>query len=871
MNQIEKWLRSKTGRNTLIGVVVLLLAVGVVGQLVGWWDIVGLSSTAGLPSGEWPAPADGVTCLPTCVETDGRFLLIANAGIATFAGEKVVLWVSVPGNQADFTLGIFDGDAGKNAEGVSDPYTGHWDSMTTEATYTLYADPLKNGAGTSVVASWTGNGNNMPDNAWYEATVQNVSTAKSPSGHYFYRLEVTQGSVDEAGFNSFKIRSSGYVSTGRANYGGGALGLVATSYWYPDYQILFPRMTSLSRLGPSNYNGQWKLYFYVPNGTTTLEFWDGDFDRGNATNQTGDTDDPNTTGKPEWASSYVVDERAGGQGNPQDDNSYKLYRIGPAVQYTLIDPEGSPIYTNPEPSGTEEWEHFVISTDPSVAADLSATSILPGFYTWHITGLDYMNAVYLRTNYEILPYCGDGPCKPPEEWLEAACPRTIGYWKNNVKKVLMQGKTRGVQESRETLEWGLNNVALASPLFRSGLNVNAPAPIGAAVRLTDAEANAILQKTGNGNSMLARALQQNLAAWLNLGTGKIGPKTVIHLSMSSGTFDGTMWDALQTAQNIILYERDNAARLEYAKDIADMINNNQLNADPDDVLACQAYTDIIPPTSQPPPYEDLPEGPKPPDEPEPTVVPPTDSCDVPDWSIAGDFAIIALNPADCQGEQNGLLFHGTSLTQIDGTAYSFGCVRAVGTTDVQVTAPVQYVSDQFGDMTLISQGVQQVPAMAPIEIAAPDCSDPAAVQMDGKDFKGNMVLAPGLYCVSGDANINNNDTVIGNGVTLYFIDGKFTINGGATVQLSAPSEGATPALPGVLIYQPQSNANDLKINGNSDSYFSGVIYAPASHVSVLGTGFVYGYQAQIIGWDVEVGGTADVILDWRSNGAGVCP
>jgi len=134
-----------------------------------------------------------------------------------------------------------------------------------------------------------------------------------------------------------------------------------------------------------------------------------------------------------------------------------------------------------------------------------------------------------------------------------------------------------------------------------------------------------------------------------------------------------------------------------------------------------------------------------------------------------------------------------------------------------------------------------------------------------------MVLAPGLYCVSGDANINNNDTVIGNGVTLYFIDGKFTINGGATVQLSAPSEGATPALPGVLIYQPQSNANDLKINGNSDSYFSGVIYAPASHVSVLGTGFVYGYQAQIIGWDVEVGGTADLILDWRSNGAGVCP
>lgn len=868
MKQIEKWLRSKNGRNTLIGVVVLLLAVGVVGQLVGWWDVAGLSGTAGLPSGEWPAPADGVTCLPTCSETDGRFLLIANAGIATFAGEKVVLWVSVPGNQAEFTLGIFDGDAGKNAEGVLDEYTGHWDSMTTEATYTLYADPLKNGAGMSVVNTWTGNGNNMPDNAWFEATVQNVSTAKSPSGHYFYRLEVTQGSVDEAGFNSFKIRSSGYVSTGRANYGGGALGLVATSYWYPDYAVLFPQMTDLAHLGPSNYNGQWDLYFYVPNGTTTLEFWDGDFDRG-VINRSGDTDDPNTTGKPEWASNYAVDERAGGQGNPRDDNSYKLYRVSPAVMYSLIDPEGTPIYTNIEPSGTEEWEHFVVSTDPNVAADVSATNILPGFYTWHIWGLDYMNAVYLRTNYEILPFCGDGPCKPPEEWLEAACPRTIGYWKNNVKKVLIQGKTRGVQESRETLEWGLNNVALASPLFRSGLNATAPAPIDAAVRLTDAEANAILQKS-SGNSMLARALQQNLATWLNLGTGKVGPKTVIHLEMASGTFDGTMWEALQTAQNIILYERDNAARLEYAKDIADMINNNQLNADPDGVLACQAYTDIIPPTSQPPPYEDLPEGPKPPDEPDPTVEP-NPICEVPVYALEGDYAIIALNPADCQGEQNGLLFHGTSLTQIDGTAYSAGCVRAVGTTDVEVTAPIDYVADQFGDMTLISAGVQQVPAISTPVIAPPDCSDPAAIQMDGKDFKQDVALSPGLYCISGDVTVNAHDTLIGGGVTLYLIDGKLHINGGATVMLSAPDLDSSPALPGVLIYSPESNGSPVTLNGNSDSYISGVVYAPASEVEVLGTGYAYGYQAQIIGWDVRVGGTADLILDWRANGAGVCP
>jgi hypothetical protein len=295
----------------------------------------------------------------------------------------------------------------------------------------------------------------------------------------------------------------------------------------------------------------------------------------------------------------------------------------PAVCSELLDPAGSPFYVNENPSGTEEWEHFVLSTDPAVAADQAVGEIKAGFYTVHIVGLDVGNTVWIRTNYEIVPVCGEEPCKPPPEWPEGTCPRTIGYWKNNVKKVLIEGRDRGVQESRETLEWGLNNVALVSPLFRSGLNVAAPAPIDAAVRLTDAEANAILQKDA-GNTMLDRALQQNLATWLNLGTGKLGPTTVIHLTMPSGNFDGTVWEALLLAQNIILYERDDAARLEYAKDIADMINNNQLNADPEDILPCEAYAQIIPPDRQPPTYEDMPKGPKPPEPPNPTPVPPED-------------------------------------------------------------------------------------------------------------------------------------------------------------------------------------------------------------------------------------------------------
>ncbi|HOU11968.1 MAG TPA: hypothetical protein PKZ84_02545 [Anaerolineae bacterium] len=589
-----------------------------------------------------------------------------------------------------------------------------------------------------------------------------------------------------------------------------------------------------------------------------------------------DTDDPNTEGMPDWAIPGVtVPERAGGKGAPADDNSSSLLRRSPAVQYRLIDPVGSPLYINDEPSGTEEWEYYSISTDPNQNPDLLVDEIKPGFYTVHIEGLDLHNFVWFRMNYEV---CDSANGCGPTPWPEGNCPRTIGYWKNNVSKVLA-GRTNGVQESPETLQWALKNVAAASPLYRSGLNgtLMNPEPIATPTPLTLKQAEEILQRVvgkkstypGDPQSMLARALQQNLATWLNLGSGKVGPTTVVRLDVAGGVFEGTLMDALLEAQTIILNATSpNDPALERAKDIGDQINNGFLGEEAGD-SACTDYHQVMPPDKQPPKYKDMPKAPKPTEPPAPVPVP---VCTIPNLHLAGDYAIVALNPADCQGQQNGLLFHGTSLTQISGTAYSNGCVRAVGTTDVQVSAPVDYVLDKFGDMSLISAGVRQIPALDPATwtVNPPNCSDPAAIQMQGKDFKGNVALNPGLYCISGDVTINNNESLTGQGVTLYFTDGKLTINGGATVQLSAPEAGASPALPGVLIYVPQTNSNPLKITGNSDSTFTGVIYAPASEIEVLGTGFVLGYNAQFIGWDVRVGGTADVIIGLQSDGQYIC-
>ncbi len=88
------------------------------------------------------------------------------------------------------------------------------------------------------------------------------------------------------------------------------------------------------------------------------------------------------------------------------------------------------------------------------------------------------------------------------------------------------------------------------------------------------------------------------------------------------------------------------------------------------------------------------------------------------------------------------MFHGTATTLITGNAFSNGCLRSVGNHSVEVTdGLVEYVVENFGDMTLINPLPEQV--AEPVtnwQIAAPDCSDPAAIQMDGKDFKGDTLL-----------------------------------------------------------------------------------------------------------------------------------
>jgi hypothetical protein len=238
--------------------------------------------------------------------------------------------------------------------------------------------------------------------------------------------------------------------------------------------------------------------------------------------------------------------------------------------------------------------------------------------------------------------------------------------------------------------------------------------------------------------------------------------------------------------------------------------------------------------------------------------------------LAFGNAVVALNPQNCQGQQNGLTIHGTADTNVTGGGmFSNGCLRAVGNAEANVTGGnVAYAGNFDGNPSAYNPAPQYTPQKLPpgsYQVSPPNCSDPLAHNINAEDLRGN--LQPGLYCVTGQVQINAHDTLIGNGVTIYLRDGSLRINGNATVQLSAPVSvpNPSPAIAGMVIYLEATNQNEIQINGNSDSFFEGTVYAPGSDIDVLGTAVIDAYRSQIIGWNVELGGTADTNVVFQEN------
>jgi hypothetical protein len=128
-----------------------------------------------------------------------------------------------------------------------------------------------------------------------------------------------------------------------------------------------------------------------------------------------------------------------------------------------------------------------------------------------------------------------------------------------------------------------------------------------------------------------------------------------------------------------------------------------------------------------------------------------------------------------------------------------------------------------------------------------------------KTWTGEITLESGIYILrGGQIKLGGNGRLVGDGVTIFLMDGaEFQSNANEVVQLS-PSEDEPYA--GITIYQEKGNTSPLSINGGSGSELSGFVYAPSAHVFYAGNASMSGTGdcIRIVGNTIELTGNSNV-------------
>jgi Flp pilus assembly protein TadG len=135
-----------------------------------------------------------------------------------------------------------------------------------------------------------------------------------------------------------------------------------------------------------------------------------------------------------------------------------------------------------------------------------------------------------------------------------------------------------------------------------------------------------------------------------------------------------------------------------------------------------------------------------------------------------------------------------------------------------------------------------------------------------------LTLNPGIYYITGgDFTVNGGATVTGSGVTLVFTSQTGTnyatanINGGATVNLTAPTSGPTT---GIVLFGDRNMpmGTSFKLNGGSTQYFGGAVYLPKAALEFAGGADSTTSCTQIVADTITFTGNAILSLDCIGDG-----
>jgi hypothetical protein len=244
------------------------------------------------------------------------------------------------------------------------------------------------------------------------------------------------------------------------------------------------------------------------------------------------------------------------------------------------------------------------------------------------------------------------------------------------------------------------------------------------------------------------------------------------------------------------------------------------------------------------------------------------------FQTSANACILALHPSASKAA----LFSGSSDVKLNGcnvmsNSLASDGIRAQGSAKLQVDCLISVGG------TVTTSGVHLTQCNAPVTQAAPvsdpfidvptptatgSCKSTGAASLtagkycSGMSLSGTVNLAPGTYVVSGgDFKINANANITGSGVTIYVTStSKVSMNGNATVKLSAPTSGTYSGM--LFMGDRTGTSTNNTFNGTAASKLTGAIYFAGQFVNYLGNFSGNGGCTQIVARTIEWSGNATI-------------
>ncbi len=266
-------------------------------------------------------------------------------------------------------------------------------------------------------------------------------------------------------------------------------------------------------------------------------------------------------------------------------------------------------------------------------------------------------------------------------------------------------------------------------------------------------------------------------------------------------------------------------------------------------------------------------------------------------------ALVALDPHACPGVNysgsadttliNGGIFVNSdcqpAYTQTNaGSRLTAPSLCTVGTYDIKNQVAPYFNVPSLQDNCAPIQSPSQAYTMPPLPDGCKDLGN-ATVQPNAgpggediwsegvisgsTDFPPNtnhkIIFNPGVYCITNaDFQINSNYTVSGSGVTFYVENGAVDWNGGANINLTAPTSSYYS---GLLLYVDQHDTNPVNVLGNvssgttGTSNLSGTILAPGSQITLSGSSTTT-LDGQVIGDTINLTGSSGNTINFDAGG-----